>query len=102
MGMGYALTEGVIYDRTKGQVLNANFRDYKLLTPLDMPQVETYLADIQEPTGPFGAKGVGEGALNPVAPAVYNAIYNATGARIFTMPITPEKVLEALENKQSQ
>jgi len=81
-------------------VLNPNFRDYKLLTPLDMPEVETFLADTYEPTGPFGAKGVGEGSTNTVAPAVYNAVYNAIGARIFTMPLTPEKVLKALKKKE--
>jgi len=102
MGIGFALTEGVVYDSVDGHVVNPNFRDYKLVTPLDMPKVETFLADTWEPTGPFGAKGVGEGALNPVAAAVYNAVYNAIGARIYTMPITPEKILNALKNKQGE
>jgi CO/xanthine dehydrogenase Mo-binding subunit len=101
MGLGYALTENVVYDPGDGHVLNPNFRDYKLLTPLDMPEVETFLADTYEPTGPFGAKGVGEGSTNTVAPAVYNAVYNAVGARILTMPLTPEKVLRALQEKES-
>jgi CO/xanthine dehydrogenase Mo-binding subunit len=99
MGLGYALIENVAYDPDDGHVLNPNFRDYKLLTPLDMPEVETFLADTYEPTGPFGAKGVGEGSTNTVAPAVYNAVYNAIGVRIFTMPLTPEKVLKALQEK---
>jgi len=64
-----------------------------------MPQIETFLADIFEPTGPFGAKGIGEGATNPVAPAVYNAVHNAIGVRIYTMPLLPEKILEALKNR---
>ena len=98
-GLGYALTEQVIYDSLDGHVLNPNFTDYKLLTPLDMPQVETFLADSWEPTGPFGAKGVGEGSSNPVAPAVYNAVYNAVGVRIYSMPITPEKILEVLRKQ---
>ncbi len=96
MGIGYALTEDLIYDSKDGHVLNPNFRDYKLLTPLDMPEVETFFADTSEPTGPFGAKGIGEGATNPVAAAVFNAVYNAIGVRIFTMPITPDKILEGL------
>jgi CO/xanthine dehydrogenase Mo-binding subunit len=96
MGLGYALTENVVYDPDDGHVLNPHFRDYKLLTPLDMPEVETFLADTYEPTGPFGAKGVGEGSTNTVAPAVYNAVYNAVGVRIRTMPLTPEKILKAL------
>jgi xanthine dehydrogenase molybdenum-binding subunit len=99
MGLGYALSENVVYDPDNGRVLNPNFRDYKLLTPLDMPQVETFLADTYEPTGPFGAKGVGEGSTNTVAPAVYNAVYNAIGVRIFTMPLTPEKILKALQER---
>jgi len=99
MGLGFALTEAVAHDSVDGHVLNTDFRDYKLLTPLDMPKVETFLADVWEPTGPFGAKGIGEGALNPVAPAVYNAVSNAIGVRIYDMPITPEKVLKALKNK---
>jgi len=99
MGMGYALTENLIYDPKDGHVVNPNFTDYKILTPLDMPKVETFLADTYEPTGPFGAKGIGEGATNPVAPAVYNAVYNAVGIRIYTMPITPEKILEGLRSK---
>ena len=100
MGLGYALTENVVYDPNDGHVLNPNFRDYKLMTPLDMPEVETFLADTYEPTGPFGAKGVGEGSTNTVAPAVYNAVYNAVGARVFTMPLTPDKVLRALREKE--
>ena len=99
MGLGYALTEDVIYDSQDGHVLNPSFTDDKLLTPLDMPKVETFFADTYEPTGPFGAKGIGEGATNSVASAVYNAVYNAIGVRIYTMPITPEKILEGLRNK---
>jgi CO/xanthine dehydrogenase Mo-binding subunit len=99
MGMGYALTENLYYDPKDGHVVNPNYRDYKLLTPLDMPKVETFFADTYEPTGPFGAKGIGEGATNSVAAAVYNAVYNAIGVRIYTMPITPEKILEGLSNE---
>jgi CO/xanthine dehydrogenase Mo-binding subunit len=98
-GIGYALTEDVLYDPEDGHVVNPSFKDYKLLTPVDMPEVETFFADTSEPTGPFGAKGVGEGAFNPVASAVFNAVYNATGVRIFTMPITPERLLEGLKEK---
>jgi len=95
MGLGYALTEETLIG-PDGQLPNANYRDYKLLTPLDMPRVELLRADTFEPTGPFGAKGMGEGATNPVAPAMANAVYNAIGVRIFETPITPEKILRAL------
>ena len=99
MGLGYALTETVVYDKKDGRVLNPNFIDYKLLTPLDMPKVETPLADTFEPDGPFGAKGIGEGAMNPVPAAVFNAVANALGIRIFTSPLTPEKVLKVLKSQ---
>jgi xanthine dehydrogenase molybdenum-binding subunit len=96
MGAGYALTENTIIDPESGVILNAGYRDYKILPPLDMPYVDLHLADTYEPTGPFGAKGAGEGATNPVAPAVANAIYNAIGVRFTETPITPEKILMAL------
>jgi CO/xanthine dehydrogenase Mo-binding subunit len=102
MGMGYALTENLYNDPKDGHILNPNYIDYKMLTPLDMPETEVFFADTYEPTGPFGAKGVGEGATNPVAAAVYNAIYSATGVRIYTMPITPEKILQGLGNKENK
>jgi CO/xanthine dehydrogenase Mo-binding subunit len=66
---------------------------------MDMPEVETFFADTSEPTGPFGAKGIGEGATNPVAAAVFNAINNAVGVRIYSMPITPEKILKGLRKQ---
>jgi len=100
MGAGFALTEDLIYDPKDGHVVNPNFREYKLLSPLDMPEIETFFADTWEPTGPFGAKGVGEGATNSVAAAIYNAVSNAVGVRILTMPITPEKILEGLRKQK--
>jgi CO/xanthine dehydrogenase Mo-binding subunit len=72
-----------------------------MLTFSDMPPVQTIIADTYEPTGPFGAKGVGEGVTNPVAPAVANAIFNATGVRIKDLPITAEKILKALADKNA-
>jgi CO/xanthine dehydrogenase Mo-binding subunit len=96
-GIGFALTEELIYHPKDGHVTNPNLREYKLLGPQDMPHIETFFANTWEPTGPFGAKGIGEGATNAVAAAVYNAVYNATGVRIYTMPITPEKILDGLK-----
>jgi CO/xanthine dehydrogenase Mo-binding subunit len=96
MGMGYAFTESVVYDPEDGHVLNPNFVDYKLQTPLDMPKTETFIANTYEPDGPYGAKGIGEGSMNPVPTAIFNAVANAIGVRIFTSPLTPEKVLQAL------
>jgi xanthine dehydrogenase molybdenum-binding subunit len=70
-----------------------------MLTTKDMPKIEVILVEPLEPTGPFGAKGVGEIALAPIAPAIANAIYNATGIRIKEIPITSEKLLRALKDR---
>src|SRR5688572_20781243 len=75
--------------------------EYKSLTSLDMPEVETILVEDPDPNCPFGAKEVGQGPLLPVMPAVANAIYDAVGVRIDELPITPDKVLRALELKAS-
>jgi hypothetical protein len=73
--------------------------DYKSLTALDMPEVEVALIEDPDPNCPYGAKEVGQGPLLPVMPAVANAIYDAVGVRIDELPITPDKVLKALELK---
>jgi 4-hydroxybenzoyl-CoA reductase subunit alpha len=73
--------------------------EYKSITSLDMPQVETVLIEEPDPNCPFGAKEVGQGPLLPVPPAVANAIYDAVGVRIDEVPITPDKILRALELK---
>ena len=99
MGLGYALLEDTRFDGKTGKALNPNFHDYKTLTALDMPPIEKMIADTFEPTGPFGAKGVGEGATNPVAAAVANAVYNAIGVRVKDLPISVEKVLKGLKEK---
>jgi CO/xanthine dehydrogenase Mo-binding subunit len=101
MGLGFALLEDTRFDPVSGEVLNPNFSDYKMLTALDMPPVEMMIADTFEPTGPFGAKGVGEGATNPVAGAVANAVYNAAGIRIRELPMSCEKILRALRERET-
>jgi CO/xanthine dehydrogenase Mo-binding subunit len=98
MGIGYALTEKLIMD--KGGVENRNFTDYRILTMADIPNVKTILVETIDPRGPFGAKGVGEPAMIPTAAAIGNAIYNAIGVWIHELPITPEKIIEAIRNKQ--
>lgn len=99
MGLGYALMEDTLFDSDTGAALNANFANYKMLTFQDMPKVETVLADTYEPTGPFGAKAIGEGVTNPVAAAVGNAIHHACGIRLRDLPLTPEKVLQAIKQQ---
>jgi CO/xanthine dehydrogenase Mo-binding subunit len=101
MGLGYGLLEDTCFESKTGVILTPDFRDYKMFTFLDMPETENIIADTFEPTGPFGAKGVGEGATNPVAAAIANAIYNAVGVRIKDLPITAEKVLSALRELEN-
>ena len=79
--------------------MNPNFLDYKMLTAKDVPNIETIVIETDDPSGPFGAKGIGEPGLVPTAPAIANAIYDAIGVRIKELPITPEKVLAALKEK---
>lgn len=97
MGVGYALTERLILD--KGEVMNANFRDYKLLTAKDVIPVEPVIVETMDADGPYGAKGIGEPGCVPSAPAIANAIFDAIGIRIKDLPITPEKIVAALKKK---
>jgi CO/xanthine dehydrogenase Mo-binding subunit len=98
MGLGYALTEELIVK--EGRVLNPDFHDYRLFTSADMPKLETIIVETDDPQGPFGAKGVGEMGGTPTAAAIANAIYDAIGVRLTTVPMTPERVLRALIEKE--
>lgn len=95
-GLGYALTEEIQIGED-GRVLNPNFMDYKIFCADDMPRLTTILVEDEEPTGPFGAKSVAEIAINGPAPAISNAIYDAIGVRLHSLPMSAEKVLAALE-----
>lgn len=94
-GVGFALSEELAWK--EGSTFNPNFLDYRIPTALEVPAIKTVLVESNDPVGPYGAKGVGEPGLVPVAPAIANAIYRTTGVRIKSLPITPEKVLHALE-----
>ncbi len=96
MGMGETLFEEVKFD-DKGNVLNADLAEYKLVTALEMPKVKAIIVESKEPNGPYGAKEVGEGAIMPTIPAILNAIYDAIGVRIFDLPLTPENVYMAIK-----
>ncbi len=98
MGMGHALFDELVFDQ--GQIVNGTLLDYQLPSIKDMPEKLTPII-VENPhrTGPFGAKGVGETGLIPIAPAIANAVRDATGIRITTLPLTPEKVLSALANR---
>ena len=100
MGLGYALTENMIY--RDGRLMNANYLDYKMPTAKDVPPMQAVIVETDEKDGPFGAKGIGEPGLVPTAPAIANAIYDAVGVRIRDLPITAEKVLAALKAQKEE
>ena len=97
-GAGYGLSEEI--QVRNGRVMNANFRDYKMLTAKDVIPVEPIIIEEPDGDGPFGAKGIGEPGLVPTAPALANAVYDAIGVRITDLPLTPEKILSALRKKE--
>lgn len=99
-GMGTALFEELMLK--DGKVLNPSFVDYKIPTSDDMPEMIIKFVENPEETGPFGARGVAEPAMVPSAPAIANAIYNATGIRLNTMPLTAERVLNAIKAKENE
>ncbi len=99
-GIGYALTEDYRIDPETGAVLSDNYDRYKMPGVLDMPETEVIIIDEPDPQGPFGAKGVGEAGMVGVAPAIGNAIYDAIGVRVRDLPVTPEKILAALRERE--
>ena len=99
-GIGYALTEGLQFD--EGRPVNPNFSDYRIPSMRDMPPLQHAFADSYEPTGPFGAKGLGELNMDPTAAVINNAIFDAVGVRVKNLPITPEKILKALRDKEKK
>ncbi|WP_099867857.1 xanthine dehydrogenase family protein molybdopterin-binding subunit [Pararhizobium haloflavum] len=98
-GLGQALMED--YQLDKGHTTTHGFAKYILPTSLDIPQINTKLVEDRDPRSPLGAKGIGEPALVPTAPAIMNAIYDAIGVRITSLPATPEAILKALEEKEA-
>jgi xanthine dehydrogenase molybdenum-binding subunit len=98
-GIGYTLIEDFVIDMGTGIPTTDSFETYKIPTTLDLPEIEVILVERPVASGPFGAKGLGEIALVAVAPAIANAVYDAVGVRVKELPITPEKVLNGLEDK---
>jgi 4-hydroxybenzoyl-CoA reductase alpha subunit len=96
MGIGEAMHEEVIFD-DKGNVINNDLAEYKIVTSMDMPSVKAVVVESDEPNGPYGAKEVGEGAIMPTIPAILNAIYDAIGVRIYELPLVPERVFLAIQ-----
>ena len=97
MGMGFALTENLLLN--DGQILNGSFADYRLLRACDVPEIVPIIVESNEPTGPYGAKGIGEGCMVNVASAISNAICHATGVRLTDLCMTPESILQGLTRR---
>jgi len=97
-GLGHTLYEEMVYEG--GQLLNANLVDYRVPRFSELPErFHTLLVENEDGPGPYGAKGLGEGGIVPVAPAVANALYSLTGVRIKDLPLTPERVWRKLKER---
>ena len=97
MGLSNTLFEE--FRMEKGRIMNDTLADYKVATTLDFPEIVPIIIESHHSEGPFGAKGVGEPALAPTAPAIANALFDAVGIRFKSLPITREKVLAALKKR---
>jgi CO/xanthine dehydrogenase Mo-binding subunit len=91
-GIGFALMEEI--PLKDGKPIYNTFKYYKVPRATDMPTIETIFIESKDPSGPYGAKGLAEPALTPVAPAIANAVFHATGLRLNTLPLTPGKVID--------
>lgn len=100
MALGYALFEDLKLE--KGKIHNNKFSKYLIPTAMDMIQVENIIVEDPESTAPFGAKGIGEPVMIPIAPAILNAIYDAIGVRITELPVTPERLIKAMEEDRKR
>ena len=98
MGTGYSLMEELIVE--KGRTLSESLESFLIPTSLDAPETVTKLLEIPEPLGPHGAVGIGEPSLMSTAPAIVNAVSDAIGVRMTQIPLTPERVLAAIEGKK--
>lgn len=99
--IGYATSEAMPFDE-RGRMLAVSFSDYRIYTAMDMPELTTILVGSREPTGPYGAKAVAEIPIDGPAPAIANAVFNATGVRIRDLPITPEKILREIRKRSTR
>jgi CO/xanthine dehydrogenase Mo-binding subunit len=97
-GIGWALYERIVID-DEGKILNPRFRDYRIPAYADIPRTEIYFAETNDPTGPLGAKGMGECPINPVAPALANALEDATGIRFRELPFRPDLIYRPIFEK---
>jgi len=100
--LGYALSEELVTDGPTGVTLNASYLEHKCPTIMDYPDIHVIFADIVDPVGPLGAKALGEVPCIGVAPAIANAIFDAIGIRFTQLPITPDRVLQALAGSHTE
>lgn len=100
LGIGFALYENLVFK--DGLILNPSLINYKIPSALEIPEIEPILVECAHPEGPYGAKGIGETTNVPAPPAIANAIFNAVGVRIKDLPITPDKMLDALKRKEAE
>jgi CO/xanthine dehydrogenase Mo-binding subunit len=96
--LGFALTEGLMH-APDGRLMNPSLLDYRKLTAADVPNIETIIVEIPAPQGPMGARGVGEPPIIPAPAAIANAVEDAAGVRLTTLPMTPERVALAIDAK---
>ena len=99
MGLGYGLSEELLVDEKTGRPLNNNLLDYKIPTAMDTPDLNVAFIELEDPTGPYGNKSLGEPPAIPVAPALRNAVLHATGVAMDTIPMTPQRLIEAFQAK---
>jgi len=98
-GIGWALNEEYMFD-DKDRMLNANYLDYRMPTALDVPMIETIIVEVFNPAHPYGVRGVGETPIVAPPAAIANAVFDATGARIRRVPLTPARVRGALVSQR--
>jgi CO/xanthine dehydrogenase Mo-binding subunit len=98
-GLGYTLMEEVVFN--EGKIQNPDLQDYYIPTAMDIPPIESILVESKDPAGPYGAKGIGEPTLIPVAPAITNAIFHAIGIRLTEIPVTAEKLYLAMKKRRT-
>ena len=100
-GIGWALNEEYVYNDS-GVMLNSSFLDYRMPTSLDLPMIDTVIVEVANPNHPYGVRGVGEVPIVPPMAAISNAIYDAIGVRMNDLPMSPDKILEALWAKEGK
>ncbi|MSO23605.1 MAG: xanthine dehydrogenase family protein molybdopterin-binding subunit [Acidobacteria bacterium] len=98
-GIGWALNEEYVYNN-EGKMLNASFLDYRMPTSLDLPMIETIIVEVPNPGHPYGVRGVGEVPIVPPLATIANAIAHATGVRLYELPMSPPRVVKAMQAKK--